>query len=186
MLVRQVHPGPGAPPYRSEEQKAADATAYRRLEEIPWTVLVDDVEGTVHRTYGGLTNPAYLIGTDGRVSFYAPSAGAPALHRALARLVTRGGRGVVRSGIDRVPHLLPALTEGWRAIERGLPQSAAELQAAAPGAVALLRIGRRARPLIGRFTLRAWPVPGGPQLGLAVAAALVLGREARRRRRRRY
>ena len=144
---------------------------------------MDEVEGTVHRTYGGLTNPAYLIGTDGRISFYAPTAGGPALHRALVRLLARGGHGVVRGGIDRLPHLVPALTEGWRAIERGLPQSAAELRAAAPGAVTLLRLGRRARPLVGRFVLRAEPVPRRRQLALVALAALFLVRESRRRNR---
>ncbi len=37
----------------------------QRSEQIPWPALVDDVEGTVHRAYGGLANPTYLIGTEG-------------------------------------------------------------------------------------------------------------------------
>lgn len=49
VLIRQAHPGPPVPPYRSPEQKAADADAYRREEAIPWTVVVDDLAGTVHR-----------------------------------------------------------------------------------------------------------------------------------------
>jgi hypothetical protein len=43
--------------YKAPEQKAADAEAYRREERIPWTVVVDDLAGTVHRAYGGLANP---------------------------------------------------------------------------------------------------------------------------------
>jgi hypothetical protein len=146
-------------------------------------VLVDDVHGTVHRAYGGLSNPAYLIGTDGRVAFYAPTTGAPALHRALVRLVEDGGQGVVGGGVDRLPHLVPALTEGWRAIERGLPQSAAELRTAVPGAVTLLRLGSRARPLIGRFTLRAEPVAPWQQIWPAVLAVSLLLFRFRRRSR---
>lgn len=185
VVVRQVHPGPDVPPYRSEAQKLADAEAYRREEAVPWTVLVDDVPGSVHRAYGGLANPAYLIGTDGRVSFYAPTTGAPTLHRAVERLLAAGGSGVVGGGRDIVPHLLAPVTDGWPAIERGLPQSANELSSAAPGTVTLLRVGRRLRPLLAPLTVRAEPV--SPRAALAVASAavgVVLVATGRRRRER--
>jgi hypothetical protein len=181
VLARQVHPGPAVPPYRSDAQKMADAEAYRRDEAIPWTVLVDDVGGAVHQAYGGLANPAYLIGTDGRVSYYAPTTGAPSLHRAVRKLLAAGGRGVVAGGRDIVPHLLAPFTDGWRAIERGLPQSAAELSAAAPGGVALLRLGARFRPVLAPLTLRAEPL--GHRTGVAVAAVVVGALLLSRRRR---
>ncbi len=103
VLVRQAHPGPFEPAYASDEQKMADAERYQRSEQIPWPVVVDDVEGTVHRAYGGLANPSYLIGTDGRVSFYAPVTGAPRLHRALEELVNAGGRGWSREASTWCP-----------------------------------------------------------------------------------
>jgi hypothetical protein len=184
VVVRQIHPGPGVPAYRSEVQKTADAEAYRRDEGIPWTVLVDDVRGSVHQAYGGLANPAYLIGTDGRVSFYAPATGAPSLHRAVQELLAVGGRGVVAGGRDLVPHLLAAFTDGWHAIERGLPQSADELSSAAPGSVVLLRLGARLRPALAPLTLRAEPLGRRVRLALlaGVVAALLLGAGARQRR----
>ncbi len=178
VLVRQAHPGPAEPPYASAEQKMADAERYQRSEQIPWPVLVDDVEGTVHRAYGALANPSYLIGTDGLVSFYAPVTGAPRLHRALQELMAKGGRGVVSGGIDLVPHLLSTFTEGWRALERGRPQSAGDLSRALPGSVAALRLGRVARPVLATLALRAQPLPGTTRAALlgALAAALLSGR----------
>lgn len=107
VIVRQVHPGPAVPPYRSEAQKVADAEAHRRDEGIPWTVLVDDLEGSVHQAYGGLANPAYLIGKDGRVCFYGPATGAPSLHRALNELLSANGRGTVAGGRDSSPTSWP-------------------------------------------------------------------------------
>ncbi len=179
VLVRQAHPGPAEPPYASAEQKMADAERYQQSEQIPWPVLVDDVEGTVHRAYGGLANPSYLIGTDGRVSFYAPVTGAPRLHRALQELMRSGGRGVVSGGIDLVPHLLSTFTEGWRALERGRPQSVDDLSRALPGSVGLLRLGRVVRPLLALVALRGAPLPGttlAPLLSAVAAAVLLSGR----------
>lgn len=183
VMVRQVHPGPAVPPHRSEAQKMADAEAYRRDEGIPWTVLVDDIEGSVHQAYGGLANPAYLIGTDGRVCFFAPTTGAPSLHRALHQLLGASGRGIVAGGRDVVPHLLATVTDGWAAIERGLPQSAAELSSALPGSVALLRVGARLRPVLAPLTLRPEPLSRLVRLALIAGAigALVLTARATRR-----
>ncbi len=174
VLIRQAHPGPSEPAYASEGQKMADAERYQRTEHIPWPVVVDDVEGTVHRTYGGLSNPSYLIGTDGRVSFYAPVTGAPRLHRALEELVAGGGRGVVSGGIDLVPHLLTTFIEGWRAVERGRPQSTDDLSRALPGGVSLLLAGRAVRPVLAPLVLRARPLPSRTRAALLGVVAIAL------------
>ena len=183
VIVRKVNPGPAVPPYRSEAQKVADAEATRRDEGIPWTVLVDDLEGSVHQAYGGLANPAYLIGKDGRVCFYGPATGAPSLHRALNELLSANGRGTVAGGRDFVPHLLATVTNGWPAIERGMPQSAAELSSALPGSVALLRLGARLRPVLAPLTLRSQPLSRPVRLALiagAIGALLLTARATRR------
>ena len=51
--------------------KLVDTRRYELEERIPYPVLADDLEGTVHLMYGGLTDPTYIIGVDGRVSFIA-------------------------------------------------------------------------------------------------------------------
>ena len=185
VLVRQAHPGPAAPAYVDDEQKMADAERYQCTEHIPWPVVVDDVEGTVHRANGGLANPSYLIGTDGRVSFYAPVTGAPRLHRALEELVNAGGRGVVSGGIDLVPHLLTTFIEGWRALERGRPQSTDDLSQALPGSVGLLLVGRAVRPVLAPWALRTQALPSRTRaalLGVVAVALLSLPNRYRSRR----
>ena len=187
VVVRQAHPGPSEPAYASDGHKMADAERYQRSEQIPWPVVVDDLEGTVHRTYGGLANPSYLIGTDGRVSFYAPVTGAPRLHRALEELMAGGGRGVVSGRIDLVPHLLTTFTEGWRALERGRPQSTDDLSRALPGSVALLLLGRAVRPVLAPLALRARPVPDRTRamlLGVGASGLLSVRFRSRTRRKR--
>jgi hypothetical protein len=189
VFIRQAHPGPGAPAYRSFDQKLEDARRYVREEGIPWTVAVDDLDGTVHQTYGGLADPSYLIGVDGRVAYYELWTHAPTLHRKMAALVAQGGRGVVGDGVDHVPHLLAALTDGWNALRKGLPQSVIDLELAAPGSAALTWLGHQLRPILAPLTLRAEPLPRAARIALAglagvagVAVLTGLARVARKAR----
>lgn len=175
MLIRQAHPGPQVPAYRSEERKRQDADRYRREEEIAWPVLIDDLAGTAHQAYGGLADPTYLIDVDGRVAFYCMWTHAPTLHEAIAELDARGGRGVVHGGIDHVPHMLSAMADGWRGIRRGLPQSVLDLMTAGPGMSSALWLGYRLRPLLAPVALRGKPLPGPAKAALGAGAlALVL------------
>lgn len=183
VVIRQAHPGPEVPAYDTFEQKLHDAERYRREEAIPWPVLVDDLEGTVHQAYGGLADPTYLIDRDGRVAYYNMWTHAPTLHRALTALMRQGGRGVVMDGIDHVPHMLAAMTDGWKGIRRGLPQSLVELELASPGMGIGLWLGHRLRPVLAPLTLRARPLPTSARVGLAAAAVLAVTLAIRRARR---
>ena len=175
IFVRQAHPGPDARPYHSFGQKFADAQEYQRSEEIPWPVLVDDLEGSVHQDYGGLDDPTYLIDRDGRVAFYNMVTYAPKLHSAIEALLAQGGRGVVRGGWDRFPHLGPALAAGWPALQRGLPQSFTDLMLAAPGSPALFWLGYLLRPLLAPLTLRAEPLRPALKTALIAGGVVLAG-----------
>lgn len=39
------------------------------MDGIETTMLVDDLEGTMHRAYGEMPNMAYIIGKDGRIVY---------------------------------------------------------------------------------------------------------------------
>ena len=183
VLVHQEHPGPArrapigdAPPYRSIEQKARDARRYKAEGGIPWPVLVDDLEGTVHQVYGGLARPAYLIDADGRVAFYNMWAYAPNLHLAIQDLLTQDGRGVVKGGIDRIPHLGATVVHGWRGLRRGLPQSFTDMMIALPGAGPALWLGYQMRPLLEPWLIRARPLPNSVRaaFGAGIIALIFL------------
>lgn len=173
--MRQAHPGPAVPPYRTFTQKLQDAEAYQRAEVIPWEVLVDDLPGTTHQVYGGLSDPIYLIDSDGRVAFYNMFANAPAVHQALTELFAQGGRGVVHGGVDRFPHLGAALTNGWPALRRGLPQSVLDLMVATPGSPLPVWLGWQMRPLLAPLTLRSHPLPPPVTGALMALPALLAG-----------
>jgi hypothetical protein len=181
-MVRQAHPGPAEPPYTTIEEKREDAEAYQREEGISWAVVVDDLEGTVHQVYGGLADPSYLIDADGRVAYYNMWTYSPVLHQAIEALLSQNGRGVVLGeGIDQTPHLLPSMTDGWKGLRRGLPQSFLDMETAAPTSASMMWLGYQLRPLLAPLTLRARPLPASAKIALgggvalaAVAAALVL------------
>lgn len=168
VVVRQAHPGPGAPPYRSAGDKLADARRYRDAEQIPWPVLADELDGRVHLAYGGLAAPTYLVDAEGRVAFQLLWPHAPTLHRAIEALLWQGGRGVVLGGRDRRPHLLPALAGGWRGPRRARPGRAIDLVTAAPVLAVALSIGRLLRPVLAPLALRARPLPTSARVALAL------------------
>lgn len=181
VIIRQAHPGPEATPYRRLEQKQGDAEAYQQQEGILWPVLVDDLDGTVHQVYGGLADPIYLLDSEGRVAYYNLWSHAPTLHEAIAALLRQGGRGVVLGeGVDRRPHILPSMTDGWRGLRRGLPQSFWDMETSAPGMASLTWLGYQLRPLLAPLTLRAKPLPTPVRAGLLLAAGTLLALGARR------
>ena len=177
--MRQAHPGPDEPPYHSFGEKLRDAQRYSRDEQIPWTVLVDDLQGTVHQIYGGLADPTYLIDREGRIAFYNMWTHVPTLYAAIQSLLWQGGAGVVRGGMTRAPHLGPSLTDGWRALSRGLPQSVSDLMLAGPGTPALIWLGHQLRPLLSPLTLREKPVPMPAKAAVMAGGALAVALGAR-------
>jgi len=177
VLVRQGHPGPEVPCYGNFEQKLRDGYRYKELEGIPWTVLVDDLRGTVHQAYGSLADPTYLIDNDGRVAYYNVWTHVPTLFRAVQALLAREGRGVVLGGVDRKPHFGATLTNGWPALRRGLPQSAVDLETSVPLSAVGPWLGYQLRPLLAPLTLRERPLPRAAKaaLGAAAVAAIMFG-----------
>jgi hypothetical protein len=179
VIARQAHPGPGARPYRTRDEKMRDAAAYKDRERLPWPVLVDELDGAVHQVYGALADPSYLIDRDGRVAFYNLWSHVPTLSRALDELLLHGGTGVVLGGVDRAPHFFAAITDGWPALHRGLPQSFTDLELAAPGSATSVWLGYRLKPLLAPIALRARPLPRAARVTFAIGALAVLLAAAR-------
>jgi hypothetical protein len=173
--VRQAHPGPAVPPYTTVTQKLRDAEAYQLVEGISWPVLVDDLEGSVHQRYGGLSDPSYLIDVDGNVAYYLHWSNAPTLDQAIRTLVAQGGRGIVLGGENRFPHIGAGFTAGWKGLRRGLPQSLIDMETSLPGSGVLPWLGYQARPLLRPLTLRAQPLEPRTRTMLYAGAGAIAG-----------
>jgi hypothetical protein len=137
-------------------------------------VLVDDLDGRVHRSYGMLADPTFLIDCEGRIAFYNAVTHVPTLDRAIEALLAQSGVGVVHTGADRRPHLLAAVVGGWPALRRGLPQSFIDLETALPSSALLPWVGHQLRPLLSPLALRSTPLSRVARSALMITAAVGL------------
>ncbi|MGH9209908.1 MAG: peroxiredoxin family protein [Acidimicrobiales bacterium] len=64
---REAHPGERTGPHRTEADKLAAARTLVADEPLTRTVLVDDLDGTVHRAYGAVWDPVFVLDAAGRV-----------------------------------------------------------------------------------------------------------------------
>jgi hypothetical protein len=183
VVVRQAHPGECRGAYQSYGEKLDDARRYKQEEAIPWPVAVDDLEGTVQRSYGGLSASVYLIDAEGEVAFYGIWGQAPPLRRAIDDLLADGHphRPAGRS-IDRVPHLAAAIVAGQGGPARGGWVAILDLELGFPGAFALMTLGSFARPILAPLALRTTPLPLPVRAALlaGLAAGIVVGYRASR------
>ena len=71
IYVREPHPGEHYGPHRTWEQKLAFAVQCRAQDGIQNPLLVDDLEGSVHRCYGSMPNMIYIIDKNGKIAYKA-------------------------------------------------------------------------------------------------------------------
>src|SRR5512146_1706982 len=87
-------------------------------------IIVDDTSGKIHRKYGKLPNPTYVIDRSGRVAFRSLWTRPPVVEDALEELLERQhDRGVehavVNGGEDTTMPSTYAMLHTYRALERG-------------------------------------------------------------------
>lgn len=71
IYVREPHPGERYGTHKSWEQKLKFARDCREQDGIQTKLLVDDLQGTVHRLYGTMPNMIYIIDKNGRIAYKA-------------------------------------------------------------------------------------------------------------------
>ena len=67
LYTREAHPGEHVDAHESFEGKLERARQFAEDYDVERTVLVDDVEGTAHRQFGGMPNSVHVVNTDGVV-----------------------------------------------------------------------------------------------------------------------
>lgn len=172
LYVREAHPGEHLPAHKSYEQKRDQAEYFRRVEDIPWPILVDDLEGKVHKQYGLLANAVFIIDLDGRVSFAGGIAHAPTLREALEHLFAQNLRGVVPEDEDNTPHWMGPAVYGWKAIERGGEISKRDMGKRMPSLPVNVWRDDKAEPVIGSTASSSGELGTKTKVALIAAAAV--------------
>ncbi len=135
IYVREAHPGEHYPYHDCFDRKLAHAREFRRVFGCSRPILVDDLDGTAHRAFGGLPNMTYIVNAAHSVVFRSDWTDAPTVRFALDYLLDVGRR---RRDKER---LAPFYAEilGYRssdpsafdtALERNGPKAITEMRAA--------------------------------------------------------
>ncbi len=72
--VREAHPGENYPQPGTIEQKMDRARTLKDFYQLPWTVAVDDIDGTLNIAMDAKPNSSYLMDRDGTIVFRSVSA----------------------------------------------------------------------------------------------------------------
>lgn len=186
LYVREAHPGERLPAHADLEQKREQAEYFRRADQVPWPVLVDDLEGSIAHAYTTLPNAQFVIDADGVVAFRGDVAHGPSLYRALEDLLRRNGRGPISNQEDSTPHMLASMTYGWDGIERGGTVSTQDIWRGAPPMAANLWLGNQMKPLLDPIASRGKPIPTAVKIavGAVLVGLLLRARSSRSTRRR--
>lgn len=105
--VREAHPGATVRQPKSIAAKLQNAAQLKARHHLPFEVAADDIDGSLHRLFGGRPNSAYVISPAGRILFRAQWANETgAIRDALADIVAK--RPVARPSVSRT---LPAMAK---------------------------------------------------------------------------
>lgn len=185
VYVREAHPGEDLGAHQSMDDKVAAAELFREEEEVEMPIAADDLKGTVHKKYGKLPNPTYVIDKSGRVAFRSlwsrPGQVRAALEELLERQEERDTEhAIVNGGEDTAMPMAHGMLYAHRALERGGDQAIADFREAmgTPGRVALVT-SRMMEPV----ALHPVRVLTGAMLASGViAGALYAGHRLRQKR----
>ena len=137
--MREPHPGERYGPHRAFDQKLQYARDCAAQDDVRTRLVVDDLDGTMHRAYGTLPNMVYVLDREGRVVYKAMWTDHTELTTVLANLAwadeqqARGIR-VKPSYVERLA-FVPATYEGdlrERVFDRAGPQASRDFDAMYP------------------------------------------------------
>ena len=174
VYVRESHPGEKLPAHQSDDDKRRAAEFFRDEEEVEMPVLVDSLDGHVHRRYGKMANSTYVIDKTGRVALRALWTKASVIEEALEELLAHQERrgddahAIVRNGETRGMPMTYAILNSHRALERGGLKAIREFREGLGGPGKLAHSAGR---YMGPVVLN----PGRTMAAAGLAAAVISG-----------
>ena len=135
LYVREAHPGELLPHHDIFDRKLAHAREFKRLFALRRPILVDDLAGTAHITFGRLPNMTYVLSSSHTVVYRSAWTDPPSIRAALDYLL--GVQDRRRGGERLAPFYSELLAFRWiddpafyEGLERNGPKAVAEFRAA--------------------------------------------------------
>ncbi len=125
--VREAHPGEFYPQPDTIEEKLGHARALKRLYEIPWTVVIDDIGGDLHRRLDPKPNSAFLMDVDGIIVFRSLWASDRTALRQALESAANGKRPARSESTALVVPVARAMGHVHQIMKRAGPQAARDL-----------------------------------------------------------
>lgn len=162
VYVREAHPGERIPQPRTMAWKVRHARMLKARDGLPWTVAIDDVEGSFHRALGANSNSAYLMDPGGNVAFRALWSNDRCLLRQGLRAMAAGATARPVARERRLVSLPRALTRADEVLRLAGAQALEDLRREAPLVFAAAEVAWvwRALTPTGRLALVALAASG--------------------------
>lgn len=161
LYVREAHPGERCPQPRTLERKTRHARDYAERDRVPWTVAVDEVEGTLHRALDEKPSSAYFADEGGRVVLRTLWSNDESTFRDGLEAALHGERPADGERLPTVVPLLAGLGTMDETLEEAGETARRDLRRAIPPLWPLSRLARVFHPL--------------PPLGRGIAAVALVG-----------
>lgn len=145
--VREAHPGEHREQPHSVEAKMEHARELKLREAFPFTVLVDDVSGSVHRSLDKKPNSAWLVDRNGIIVYRALWAGDESGLRQALKAAARGESPAGRESTRKLAPMAEGIGVMQETLREAGPRAQRDLIKAAPPMAALGWIADRFRPL---------------------------------------
>ncbi len=169
IYTREAHPGENIQQPATMAVKIAHARLLMEIHGVDWPVLVDDLDGSVHRMLDTKQNSIHILDSDGTILFRALFAGDPAAEEAVQAIALSHG--------PRKPQALGRLAGPMKSIgyiEETLRHAGSRAVADVVKAVlpmAAMALIARAFPFLPKAS-RGWAAAGTLMVG---ATAIVVG-----------
>ncbi|MEF2552280.1 deiodinase-like protein [Aurantimonas sp. A2-1-M11] len=178
LYVREAHPGEHYDQASVAEEKREAASALKSRDQLPWTVAVDDPDGSVHRRLDEKPNAAYLTDRTGTIVFRSLWAGDKRGLTQALEAVAKGERPPEEESTRRLVPMARGVGTMREMTRRAGPRAQSDLWQAAPpmGVMAWLADQYRPLPPVWRTAAAAATIG----VGVAVVATLAARAASRR------
>lgn len=131
LYVREAHPGRKILPHQSIDSKCDLACRLKEEEQLQRSIIIDDLDGSLHKKLGGLPNMVFIISTEGKIVYKADWNKTEILGKAIEKL--RVESDPIKGKWSFLP--MPSIRAEHKVFKRAGWDAAIDLIAALPGLI---------------------------------------------------